>query len=313
MAYINGKEILFSSVIGGVAQEDFDKVKADLRTLLQVNASGGITIPKEVTKVRGYAFYRHTTLSGVELHDLLTSIDDYAFGYTGIKNITIPNSVSFIGKYCFRDCAELEGVKMSKKVNNIATSTFINCTNCIRYDFSEHESVPSLAATDAFNKINENAEIVIPYNLYSEWIAATNWASLASHIITKVTPEQIYFLPSNDIAIAAKVGEAIYWTIYFGGEEGLTFGKQYLEYSNGTTKEIHELSGTVTGDDGVLVTMGGTWFTDQYSENGKNINGEVYAEAITFHKAGTYRFFQRFIDSRGAEFSTAAYVFEVTE
>lgn len=342
MAYINGKEILFSPVVNltngegykeayeaaqakveeltretDILNAEIDEITAEKNALiddyiamLQSEKGGEITIPKEVKKLRSYAFYRNTTLSGVELHDLVTSIDDYAFGYTGIKNIIIPNSVYFIGKYCFRDCTELESVKMSKKVNNIATSTFNNCENCIRYDFTEHESVPTLANIDAFNKISDNAEIVIPYNLYSEWRAATNWASLASHIITKATPEQVYFTPSNDISTAAKVGEGVYETMYFGGEEGLTFGKRYIEYFNGETKEIYELSDT---GGGALVTLNGSWASDMYTENGKVINGSYFQGDITCYQAGTYRFYQRFIDSRGAEFSTAAYVFEVTE
>jgi hypothetical protein len=47
-----------------------------------------------------------------------------------------------------------------------------------------------LKKVDAFEEINPEAKIFVPEELYDEWIAATNWTSLADHIVpVKVIPE----------------------------------------------------------------------------------------------------------------------------
>jgi hypothetical protein len=57
------------------------------------------------------------------------------------------------------------------------------CVSCAYFDFSEHNAIPTLSASDAFNGINDSAKIIVPDDLYDEWIAATNWSSLASKIV----------------------------------------------------------------------------------------------------------------------------------
>jgi hypothetical protein len=51
------------------------------------------------------------------------------------------------------------------------------------YDFSKHESVPTLEATSAFKSIPSDCKIVVPDALYDEWIAATNWSTYAANIV----------------------------------------------------------------------------------------------------------------------------------
>jgi hypothetical protein len=50
-------------------------------------------------------------------------------------------------------------------------------------DFTSHTSVPTLAHTSAFKDIPADCEFLVPAALYDEWIAATNWSTLASQIV----------------------------------------------------------------------------------------------------------------------------------
>ena len=50
------------------------------------------------------------------------------------------------------------------------------------YDFSQFTAIPTLANINAFNNINAQCKIVVPDELYDEWIAATNWATYANYI-----------------------------------------------------------------------------------------------------------------------------------
>jgi hypothetical protein len=46
-----------------------------------------------------------------------------------------------------------------------------------------------LADTSSFNRINKLAKIIVPDNLYDEWIASTNWSLFADYIykVSEVT------------------------------------------------------------------------------------------------------------------------------
>ena len=54
------------------------------------------------------------------------NIGKYAFEASGLKNITIPNSVSEIGAQAFGNCSRLENVTLSKKLKGIEYEVFIN-------------------------------------------------------------------------------------------------------------------------------------------------------------------------------------------
>lgn len=87
------------------------------------------------------------------------------FGYCyNITYLTIPTSVTSISSGALRDLAQCEVL-----------------------DFHNLTAVPTLsAATDITNGMNTKLKIVVPDDLYSTWIAATNWSNsnISSKIIT---------------------------------------------------------------------------------------------------------------------------------
>lgn len=50
------------------------------------------------------------------------------------------------------------------------------------YDFSQAQSVPTLANSSAISCLGDN-QILVPAALYDEWIAATNWSTKADYIV----------------------------------------------------------------------------------------------------------------------------------
>ena len=67
---------------------------------------------------------------------------------------------------------------MPKNINKIGMYAFYETSGV--FDFSNSTVVPSITNSNAFNG---SFKIVVPDNLYEEWIAATNWSSHASKII----------------------------------------------------------------------------------------------------------------------------------
>jgi hypothetical protein len=79
--------------------------------------SGSVTIPQEVE-------YNNTKLK-------VTSIDNSAFkNCTGLKSITIPNSVTSIGYDVFYGCTGLTSVTIPNSVTSIGSYAFDCCSDC---------------------------------------------------------------------------------------------------------------------------------------------------------------------------------------
>lgn len=100
-----------------------------------------------------------------------------------LTSINIPISVKTIGTQCFENCSALLELEFPEGITTIKTRAFQYCAACLVYDFSKSEAVPSLADTTAFSGINYRSQILVPANLYDEWIAATNWATYADKIV----------------------------------------------------------------------------------------------------------------------------------
>lgn len=60
----------------------------------------------------------------------VVGIDDYAFyGCVGLKQVSIPNTVGYIGVRAFAGCAWLESISIPASVTAIRSQAFINCMN----------------------------------------------------------------------------------------------------------------------------------------------------------------------------------------
>ena len=83
----------------------------------------------------------------------------------------------------FRECTALKRIKMNASSGRWGNYMFYSCTSLELVDMTGSTGVPQLANVNNFAKINDTYKIVVPDSLYDEWIAATNWASIASHIM----------------------------------------------------------------------------------------------------------------------------------
>ena len=85
----------------------------------------------------------------------------------------------------FNGCTSLKRIKMNASSRNWGTNMFNGCTSLELVDMTGSTGVPTLSNVNNFNNTNDTYKIVVPDSLYDTWIAATNWASIASHIMKK--------------------------------------------------------------------------------------------------------------------------------
>ena len=142
-----------------------------------------VSLPSTLKKIEGAAFQECKALNNIEIPENVTSIGNFAFYQCfAFTEMVFPEKVTAIGAVVLAECTGLIRFVAKGKVESIAERAFDRCSNCISYDFSCCDSVPSLGI-NAFRDINAQAEIIVPDSLLSQW--KTQWASLASHIRAK--------------------------------------------------------------------------------------------------------------------------------
>lgn len=110
---------------------------------------------------------------------------DYLLYNTNAKIIFSSDLTSFGSSYMIGGggLKQIKTITIPAGITSISSRAFYNVYNCLVYDFSRHTSVPTLAAVDAFNGINELCKIYVPASLEATWKAATNWSAYADYIV----------------------------------------------------------------------------------------------------------------------------------
>ena len=203
-------------------------------------------------------------ISSVTIPSGVTSIAKGAFAnYSNMTSVTIGNDVTSIGIDAFYNCNGLTEAIFGSGITTIGNYAFYNCSSCLLFDFTNHSTVPTLEGTHAFHSMNANAWIVVPDNLYSTWVAASNWSNsnIAPHIISATNYANIGNVPTET-----------------------TF-----RFANGTSTTVNiqgELSTTVLENMG-LKSNYSTWISQPTSvEVGSNVtsighNAFYYCDALT--------------------------------
>ena len=141
-----------------------------------------IVLPKDIQNIKSYEFEGCSILTNIVIPNNIISIDDSAFTYCdSLTNIIIPNKVVTIGAYAFQQCKTLKNIIIPSSVTSIGDYGFGQCFSLVKYDFSQHTTIPSIGS-NTFYQINNIAKIIVPDSLYDEWIAATNWSTYADYI-----------------------------------------------------------------------------------------------------------------------------------
>lgn len=105
-----------------------------------------VELTKGLGSIGQYAFDGTPALKEIEFPDSLGLIDEGAFWGTGLEQIFLPDSVTYVGEMAFSDCLNARAVKLSSGMTEIPARMFRQCV------FLESVTLPSSVAS-----IGENA------------------------------------------------------------------------------------------------------------------------------------------------------------
>lgn len=132
---------------------------------------------KNVTRIADNAFANafqyqdDKKISKIELPDTITSIGEYAFHGTYVTDLTIPNSVTYIGFSAFCANIELTSVTLSNSLTTMERCLFFWCKNLRSLDIPRSVQEIKLSNVDGCKQLNT---INIPSSvLYMEEDALT--------------------------------------------------------------------------------------------------------------------------------------------
>ncbi|MBQ4397325.1 MAG: leucine-rich repeat protein [Clostridia bacterium] len=99
--------------------------------VLNISGSGDMTsAPWQIQSGSSYYYGRYGgKLTDIRFYGQITSICDNAFRGSAVTSVTIPDSVTVIGKNAFLNCGSLTTLKLGSRVQNIDDVAFGDCVN----------------------------------------------------------------------------------------------------------------------------------------------------------------------------------------
>lgn len=105
-------------------------------------------------------------MENITLPDSITSIGKQAFYYcSSLKSITIPDGVTSIGDYSFCLCSSLKSITIPSKITEIGNSAFYGCTllDTVNYKGSKEQWEKININSSGGNYILEEIDIIYDY------------------------------------------------------------------------------------------------------------------------------------------------------
>lgn len=132
--------------------------------------------------VAATAAYKAQALERVHIKAVNGQVGNFS-GCRSLLEVTIPADATTFVAAAFQGDNALRRVTCLGDIASIPAQVFQRCYPLRFVDFTHCTAVPTLANVNAFDATHPQLEIRVPASLVSAWKAATNWSSLADHIV----------------------------------------------------------------------------------------------------------------------------------
>lgn len=155
-----------------------------------INCRGlkSITLPHGITNIGGSRFMETHSLSEINGFSSVNSLEYTFNGAYNLSYLILPNTISEIGQYSFRNCL------------------------CLKYiDFTHFTSIPVINSTSQlFESTPKDMVLLVPYSLCSKWKSSTNWSDFSSQIVGKALGSELGNI-NDTLPTTDNNGAAITW------------------------------------------------------------------------------------------------------
>ena len=140
-------------------------------------------IPKNITSIGAYAFYKCSTLTSILIPGNVSSVGYKAFSYCRkLSSLTISEGVESLGAAAFEYCDSLPSVVIPESVAAIGASAFVSCYGL---SYAEVNAInPPEAGGSMFDATND-CPIRVPEGSVDAYKADYYWGKYASRIVGK--------------------------------------------------------------------------------------------------------------------------------
>lgn len=168
------------------------------RTVYQCTNLRAIATPKGMTQAADNYLIAYTAVRQINF-DMIVAYTAQALERVHIKavngqvgdfsacrsllEVTIPADATAFVAAAFQGDNALCRVTCLGDIASIPAQVFQRCYPLRFVDLTHCTAVPTLANVNAFDQTHAQLEIRVPASLADEWKAATNWSSLADHIV----------------------------------------------------------------------------------------------------------------------------------
>lgn len=135
------------------------------------------------------------TLKSIIFPNSLIAIGDCAFYWSGLINVTIPNSVTSINEMAFNACFSLSTVIIGRSVTSIGGGAFHMCTNL--KTIRSLNTTPPVLGNVCFEGASLTA-IYVPKGSLATYKSAAGWSAYSSIIFEDITNDVNQFKVDND-------------------------------------------------------------------------------------------------------------------
>ena len=195
-----------------------------------------VTLPGTINNIGPHAFEDCINLKSITIGEGIGFIDDYAFAYSGLRQVVIPDSVTLLGVGVFGACESLGIVYIGDGVTAIPGNAFGNCPNLASVRLPKN--LISINST-AFSNSEKIREIINHSNLNIKANSTDNGgiASMYYALIYKgETARQSAFIVDDFTFIV--IDGAYHLASYLGKDEVVTLPSSV----NGSTYTVGYMS-----------------------------------------------------------------------